>query len=130
MEAALGELGAPLSGKEKPYAERFEAIGGRFEFKGDGEGILGSGEGTLIDFDLDVQELRRCYEARELMDAGLFETFKGRYEWVGRFLTNRPARTCPAHRCGAQHWKLKAQGVASPASVDGVGRCHDGRHQE
>jgi hypothetical protein len=117
VEATLAELGAPLSGKEKPYATKFEAIGGQFEFKRIGEGILGPGEGTILDFERDVAELKRCYGEGRLVEAGFFESFKGRYEWVGRFLVNGPARTCPAHRCWAQHWRLGSNGVRVSQSL-------------
>ena len=121
IRGELAELGVELSGKEKGFETEFEAIGGAFEFFEGGVGRLGPGASTLLDFGADVAEIRRCFEEGVLVDAPFFESFKGRYEWVGRFLVNGPERTCPAHRCWAQHWLFKRKGVkVSKALMDSV----------
>lgn len=89
-------LGVQLNGKEKGFGPEFEAIGGAL--LGEGPGSLGPGAATLLDSDAGIAELKRCFEAGGLVDAEFFESYKGRYEWVGRFLVNGPARVCPAHR--------------------------------
>ena len=106
----LTMLGVELSGKEKGFGPEFEAIGGVFVL-GKGPGSLGPSAATLLDFGADVAELKRCFEAGCLVGAEFYESFKGRYEWVGRLLVNGPARVCPAHRCWAQHWLLRGTGV-------------------
>ena len=100
IKRVLEELGVPLSGKEKPPSEKFEAIGGAYDCT-QPEASLGPAEAAALSFVEDAGKVSHARESGQGVGNADYESAKGRAEWIGSFLQNGPERCHPIHKAWA-----------------------------